>query len=338
MARIGLNSSTDRTSAAAILRSRIHSTTVRKVQTHMSGICAFSRRLHLARADPAAAPGHPSRSRVGLASGTNPNTRNQFSDSDGAANTVPPYTYTRRRPSTMFSCKSRSACGRVRSQYSDSDEDSSYGFKTASNCNRTRAAAGRPAPSSPSPFDDEDYHIYGNVTFGYKPILKTRLSSAASSTRRRASVVKRTVSFSGIESPVVGRRNQVPVVRPPPPCYSVAVRRASSFSTTRRNAAAEIMMARRSRMPLPNENAVPPSCNMTLVVVDVHRTSNPTNTNNLPPSVSATSRSAPVSVYTKSQHSISSQKFIKFIILVFLDHFFPPKNIVEYVNNICATV
>lgn len=165
----------------------------------------------------------------------------------------------------MFSCKSRYACGK--NQYSDSDEDSSYGFKTVGTGNRTRAVlTGDREP----PDDHPDYHIYGNVTFGYKPILKTRLSSAASAIRRRP--VKRTVSFSGVEpstSPNFVRRHSF---RPQqPPCYSVAVRRASSFSTTRRNAAAE-MMARRQRMPLPHENHVPQwNNNTSRVIVDVHK-------------------------------------------------------------------
>ncbi|XP_060854044.1 uncharacterized protein LOC132931945 isoform X1 [Rhopalosiphum padi] len=151
----------------------------------------------------------------------------------------------------MFSCKTRYACGRSGQQHSDSDEDGSYGFGAVGN--RTRAAAGH-SPCSPS--DDGDYHIYGNLTFGYKPILKTRLSSAASSVRRRAPV-KRTVSFSGVHrsppsppSPI-RRRNSF---RPPPPCYSVAVRRASSFSTTRKNVAQ--MIAQRQRMPLPGERMI----------------------------------------------------------------------------------
>lgn len=152
----------------------------------------------------------------------------------------------------LFSCKSRYACGK--SHCSDSDEDSSYGFKVSGN--RTRAVQSTGGCDD----DDAEYHIYGNVTFGYKPILKTRLSSAASSMRRRT-VVKRTVSFSGVESStaaddatnaVVYRRPNV--VRPPPPCYAVAARRASSFSVTRRNAAAELV-ARRQRMPLPDENS-----------------------------------------------------------------------------------
>lgn len=189
----------------------------------------------------------------------------------------------------MFSCKSRYACGK--SQCSDSDEDSSYGFKTAGTGNRTRAVL-------TAAYDDDDhpdYHIYGNVTFGYKPILKTRLSSAASSIRRRP--VKRTVSFSGVGPPsaaspdLVRRFSFRPPpqrIQPQPPCYSVAVRRASSFSTTRRNAAAE-MMARRQRMPLPHENRVPlpwiaavPRCsdNTSRVTVDVHKSTD----NNCPES------------------------------------------------------
>lgn len=173
----------------------------------------------------------------------------------------------RARPSAaMFSCKSYAAayaCGlKIRRNCSDSDDDSSYGFKASGN--RTRAVStgdGRPRDDDD---DDEDYHIYGNVTFGYKPILKTRLSSAASSTRRRAPV-KRTVSFSGVEPSAtdafVRRRLSL---RPPPPCYAVAVRRASSFSVTRRNAAE--IVARRQRMPLPHEDG-------RVVVVDVHRES-----------------------------------------------------------------
>lgn len=211
-----------------------------------------------------------------------------------------------RTPTAMFSCKSRSACGRAATQYSDSDEDSSYGFKTAGHRYRTRAAAGRRSSSTPPLSDDEDYHIYGNVTFGYKPILKTRLSSAASSIRRRSPAVKRTVSFSGVESPVVVRRGQAAAaaVRPPPPCYSVAVRRASSFSTTRRNAAAEIMMARRRRMPLPDENARPlPPCNTTRVVVDVHRKSDLTDTTSPSPSSDVLRRPAPLSVRTDTKRN-----------------------------------
>lgn len=169
----------------------------------------------------------------------------------------------------MFSCKSRYACGGGghKSQYSDSDEDSSYGFKatTDNRGNRTRAVlrAGEDTEDHP------DYHIYGNVTFGYKPILKTRLSSAASSSTRRRPPVKRTVSFSGVESsgsPDVRRRS----LRLPLPPYSVAVRRAASFSATRRNAAE--IVARRQRMPLPHENdVVTSSCNVTRVMVDVHQ-------------------------------------------------------------------
>lgn len=179
----------------------------------------------------------------------------------------------------MFSCKSRYACGRNR--HSDSDEDSSYGFvqKTGPG-NRTRAAL-----TSVAPNDDE--HIYGNVTFGYKPILKTRLSSAASSVRRRAPV-KRTVSFSGVEtssSPVMRRPRSS--FRPPPPCYSVAVRRASSFSTTRREAA-EIVARVRQRMPLPHERQVTsppplPPCNLSRVTVDVHRGPIETDLKRTPP-------------------------------------------------------
>lgn len=161
----------------------------------------------------------------------------------------------------MFSCKSRYVCGK--NQCSDSDDDSSYGFKTPCNGNRTRAVL---VGNDLEPLDDHpDYHIYGNLTFGYKPILKTRLSSAASSIRRRTPV-KRTVSFSGVESstsPNVRRR-----MRPPPPCYSVAVRRAASFSATRRNAAE--IVAQRQRMPLPHEN-VTFSRNTNLVTVDVHK-------------------------------------------------------------------
>jgi len=159
----------------------------------------------------------------------------------------------------MFSCKTRYACGRSRQQHSDSDEDGSYGFGTVGN--KTRAAVtavGRGQCSSSSYSDEGDYHIYGNLTFGYKPILKTRLSSAASSVRRRAPV-KRTVSFSGVHrsppsppSPLRRRSS----FRPPPPCYSVAVRRASSFSTTRRNVAQ--MIAQRQRMPLPGEHVFTP--------------------------------------------------------------------------------
>ncbi|XP_060864250.1 abnormal cell migration protein 10 isoform X1 [Metopolophium dirhodum] len=160
----------------------------------------------------------------------------------------------------MFSCKTRYACGRSQQQHSDSDEDGSYGFGTVGN--KTRAAVtavGRGQSSSSSSYSDEgDYHIYGNLTFGYKPILKTRLSSAASSVRRRAPV-KRTVSFSGVHrsppSPPSPMRRRSSF-RPPPPCYSVAVRRASSFSTTRRNVAQ--MIAQRQRMPLPGEHVFTP--------------------------------------------------------------------------------
>lgn len=183
----------------------------------------------------------------------------------------------------MFSCKSRYACGKAAGQHSDSDEDSSYGFKVSSSAavsrNRTRAvllARGYDDPDTEHP----DYHIYGNLTFGYKPILKTRLSSAASSVRRRAPV-KRTVSFSGVASsacsPDVVRRRSL---RPPPPCYSVAVRRAASFSATRRSAAE--IVARRQRMPLPHECVTSPqqpplqlpgNVNTSRVVVDVHHKS-----------------------------------------------------------------
>lgn len=175
----------------------------------------------------------------------------------------------------MFSCKSRYACGK--NQHSDSDDDSSYGFKVAGNRgNRTRAVL--VGDGLLEPFDDnpDDYHIYGNVTFGYKPILKTRLSSAASSMRMRRPrpPVKRTVSFSGVKPstpPDVRRRS----LRPPPPSYSVAVRRAASFSATRRNAAE--IVAQRQRMPLPHENVtaipppLPPCNNVSRVVVDVHK-------------------------------------------------------------------
>jgi len=157
----------------------------------------------------------------------------------------------------MFSCKTRYACGRSQQQHSDSDEDGSYGFGTVGN--KTRAAVTAVGGGQSSSCSDEgDYHIYGNLTFGYKPILKTRLSSAASSVRRRAPV-KRTVSFSGVhQSPPsppspLRRRSSF---RPPPPCYSVAVRRASSFSTTRKNVAQ--MIAQRQRMPLPGEHVFPP--------------------------------------------------------------------------------
>lgn len=185
----------------------------------------------------------------------------------------------------MFSCKSRYACGGKTGPYSDSDEDSSYGFKATAG-GKTRAAA---LTSVRGGDCDEDYHIYGNVTFGYKPILKTRLSSAASSSsvRRRAGApVKRTVSFSGVESSSPDARRRRSLVRPPPPCYSVAVRRAASFSATRRSAAAEMVAAqRRQRMPLPHEPGqqhaaamppppAPPSpCRPAgrVVVVDVHR-------------------------------------------------------------------
>lgn len=197
----------------------------------------------------------------------------------------------------MFSCKSRYACGGSKpGQHSDSDEDSSYGFKIGDRGNRTRAVL---SPSADTGGDDHDYHIYGNVTFGYKPILKTRLSSAASSVRRRTTTatthVKRTVSFTGVRaspntSPDVLRR-RYSLRRPPPPCYSVAVRRASSFSATRRNAA-EILARCRQRMPLPHENVVPsprenavpsprenvmPCTNTSRVVVDVHHRVAPTN-------------------------------------------------------------
>jgi len=158
----------------------------------------------------------------------------------------------------MFSCKTRYACGRSQQQHSDSDEDGSYGFGAVGNKTRAAATAVGGGGQSSSYTEEGDYHIYGNLTFGYKPILKTRLSSAASSVRRRAPV-KRTVSFSGVHrsppSPPsqIRRRNSL---RPPPPCYSVAVRRASSFSATRRNVAE--MIAQRQRMPLPGEHVFTP--------------------------------------------------------------------------------
>lgn len=179
----------------------------------------------------------------------------------------------------MFSCKSRYACGkRGNGQYSDSDEDSSYGFKVRGQAgddrhagNRTRAVS---AAGGYGRDDDDDYHIYGNVTFGYKPILKTRLSSAAASssaTRRGRPPVKRTVSFSGVQSSPDPDRRRCSL-RLPPPSYSVAVRRAASFSATRRDAAEK---ASRRRMPLPHENdddaAAPPTPRIARVAVDVHR-------------------------------------------------------------------
>lgn len=180
----------------------------------------------------------------------------------------------------MFSCKSRYACGkRGNGQYSDSDEDSSYGFKVRGQAggnrhagNRTRAVSAAGGYSRDDD-DDDDYHIYGNVTFGYKPILKTRLSSAAASssaTRRGRPPVKRTVSFSGVQSSPDPDRRRCSL-RLPPPSYSVAVRRAASFSATRRDAAEK---ASRRRMPLPHENdddADPPTPRIARVAVDVHR-------------------------------------------------------------------
>lgn len=176
----------------------------------------------------------------------------------------------------MFSCKSRYACGkRGNGQYSDSDEDSSYGFKVRGG-NRTRAVS---ATGYGCGDDDDhpDYHIYGNVTFGYKPILKTRLSSAAansSATRRGRPPVKRTVSFSGVQSSPDPDRRRCSL-RLPPPSYSVAVRRAASFSATRRDAAEKVS---RRRMPLPHENddddnaaAIPLTPRIARVTVDVHR-------------------------------------------------------------------
>lgn len=187
----------------------------------------------------------------------------------------------------MFSCKSRYACGkRGNGQYSDSDEDSSYGFKVRGGQavgdrhgggNRTRAVSAAAGYGRGDGDDDHpDYHIYGNVTFGYKPILKTRLSSAAASssaTRRGRPPVKRTVSFSGVQSSPDPDRRRCSL-RLPPPSYSVAVRRAASFSATRRDAAEK---ASRRRMPLPHENdddtaaAAPPTPRIARVAVDVHR-------------------------------------------------------------------